>query len=196
LSPPHLVIFENMRRILIHPRPLRPGIFRRRMILQLTSLLDLMLILVFVQYLEMQQVSARAIGEQTQRRQAAEAQRDLLLSNAGHNLYEVWQIHLNGNKSEYPDGSILLSTATVKQLIQPRDQNDFVQRLIDATKFSPRPQSPCILLLTWGDVRRDALEQVRGELRAAAEGGQLSNVWGGEPVRFEVVEGGLLETAK
>jgi hypothetical protein len=46
-------------------RPRQPAVFRRRMILQLTSLLDLLLIIVFVQYLEMQRVSARAISQET-----------------------------------------------------------------------------------------------------------------------------------
>src|SRR6202041_2980769 len=98
----------TMIRLRGHPRPTRPGIFRRRMILQLTSLLDLLLIIVFVQYLEMQRVSAKAINEETQRRQAVESQRDRLLAGNQKNLYEVWQIHVNGNKSPYPDGSILI----------------------------------------------------------------------------------------
>jgi hypothetical protein len=83
----------------LRPRPSRPGIFRRRMILQLTSLLDLLLILVFVQYLEMSRVSAHAVDLESQKRKAVESQRDLLLSGEKHNLFEVWEIHLNGNKS-------------------------------------------------------------------------------------------------
>lgn len=132
--------------------PPRPGIFRRRMILQLTSLLDLMLILVFVQYLEMQEVSARAITQQTHLRQEAQAQRDRLLAGR-HDLYEVWQIHLNGNRSVYPDGSILLSTDTVRKVILARNREDFLAQLIHAVEPSPRPNGRCMILLTWGDVR-------------------------------------------
>jgi len=53
--------------------PRRPGIFRRRMILQLTSLLDLLLIIVFVQYLEMRQVSAQLIADAKNRQAQAAA---------------------------------------------------------------------------------------------------------------------------
>jgi len=165
------------------------------MILQLTSLLDLMLILVFVQYLEMQEVSARAIAEQTQRRAAAEEQRDVLLSGQSHNLYEVWQIHLNGNRSVYPDGSILLDTATVKKIIQPRDRGDLLAQLIEDVRYSPKPGGRCIMLLTWGNVRRDVLERTRSDLRAVAAAPSLQNAWGDPAVQFQVVEGGLLENA-
>jgi hypothetical protein len=165
------------------------------MILQLTSLLDLMLILVFVQYLEMQEVSARAIAEQSQRRQAAESQRDVLLAGQSHNFYEVWQIHLNGNKSVYPDGSILLDSATVKKVIQPRDRPDLLAQIIDDVKYSPKPSGRCIMLLTWGNVRRDMLDQTRNDLRAIAADPALQNIWGDPAVQFQVVEGGLLENA-
>jgi hypothetical protein len=172
----------------IRGRPQRPGIFRRRMILQLTSLLDLLLIIVFVQYLEMQGVSAH----EAERRQDVEAQRDRLLSGQQHNLYEVWEVHLNGNRSVYPDSSILISSATQKKVFQSRDRQDFVDQLINAMKFSPKPGGPCIFLLTWGNVRRDALETARDELRAAANDPRLQNAWDSEPVKFRIVEGGYL----
>jgi hypothetical protein len=174
--------------------PPRAGIFRRRMILQLTSLLDLMLILVFVQYLEMQEVSARAISEQTRLRQAAQSQRDRLLSGR-RDLYEVWQIHLNGNKSLYPDGSILLSTDTVRKVIQARNREDFLSQLIAAVQPSPRPPGRCMILLTWGNVRRDVLDETRAELQFAAADQSLRQAWGVPAVQFQVVEGGLLEGA-
>jgi hypothetical protein len=176
----------------VHRRPQLPTVFRRRMILQLTSLLDLLLIIVFVQYLEMQRVSAM----ETQRRQSVEAQRDLLLSGQRHNLYEVWEIHVNGNRSTYPDESLLISSATEKKVVQPRDPEDFVSQLIETMKFSPRPASPCIFLLTWGNVRREALRQVTDELHAAADDPRLRSAWGDDPVAFRIVEGGFLEDVK
>jgi hypothetical protein len=175
-----------------HPRPQRPAIFRRRMILQLTSLLDLLLIIVFIQYLEMQRVSAQAINRETQRRQEVEAQRDRLLAPEKKNLYEVWEVHVNGNKSVYPDGSILISSATQKRVFQPRDREDFIQQLIGAMKYSPRPSSPCIFLLTWGNVRRASLDEAEAELRAAANDGRLQSAWGDGAVQFRIVEGGYL----
>jgi hypothetical protein len=162
------------------------------MILQLTSLLDLLLIIVFVQYLEMQEVSARAITQEKQRREQVEAQRDLLLSGKSHNLYEVWEIHVNGNRSVYPDGSLLLSSATQKRVFQVTDGHDFARQLTELMKFSPKPKSPCILLLTWGNVRRDALEKARGELTDVAADANLQNAWGNGRVHFRVVEGGYL----
>jgi hypothetical protein len=164
----------------------RPQPPRRRMILQLTSLLDLLLIIVFVQYLEMQGVWAR----ESERRQDVEAQRDRILAVKQHNLYEIWEVHLNGNRSVYPDGSVLVSSATQKRIIQPQS---LVHDLIDAMKFSPKPGSPCIFLLTWGNVRRDALEQVRDELRQAANDPALRSAWGEPVVHFQIVEGGFLE---
>jgi hypothetical protein len=169
-----------------HPQP---PIFRRRMILQLTSLLDLLLIIVFVQYLEMQHVSAR----ETERRQDVEAQRDRLLAANQQNLYEVWEIHLNGNRSVYPDGSMLVSSATQKKILQPGAAGDFVNQLVGVMKFSPKPASPCIFLLTWGNVRRDALEQARDELRSAANDARLKGAWDAPGVQFKIVEGGYLE---
>jgi len=176
----------------LRPRPARPGIFRRRMILQLTSLLDLLLILVFVQYLEMSRVSARAVDLEAQKRKAVESQRDQLLSGEKHNLFEVWEIHLNGNKSVYPDGSVLITSATQKKVFQSRDRDDFVRELVEAMKYSPKPSSPCIFLLTWGNVRRDALDETTADLNAAAADARLKGAWGGV-VEFRVVEGGLLE---
>jgi hypothetical protein len=173
-------------------RPRLPPVFRRRMILQLTSLLDLLLIIVFVQYLEMQRVSAM----ETERRRSAESQRDLLLSGQGHNLYEVWEIHVNGNRSAYPDESILISSATVRKVVQPRDPEDFVEQMIAAMKYSPRPVSPCIFLLTWGNVRRDALRTVTDDLHAAADDARLRSAWGGDAVGFRIVEGGFLQDVK
>jgi hypothetical protein len=170
-----------------HPR--LPTVFRRRMILQLTSLLDLLLIIVFVQYLEMQRVS----GMETERRQSVEAQRDLLLSGQRHNLYEVWEIHVNGNRSVYPDESIMISSATVKKVVQPRNPEDFVNQLVETMKFSPRPVGSCIFLLTWGNVRREELRQVTDELHAAADDARLRNAWGDTPVAFRIVEGGYLQ---
>jgi|GEM_PF-3847722 len=179
-----------MNRFRKNLRPLapRPGVFRRRMILQLTSLLDLLLIIVFVQYLEMQRVSAN----EADHRRDVEAQRDRLLSGERHDLYEVWQVHINGNKSVYPDGSALITSATQKKVITPRDAADFLSQLNDVMKYSPRPTGTCILLLTWDNVRRDALETIRSDLGAAANNPELKNAWGGTPVRFEVVEGGFL----
>lgn len=162
------------------------------MILQLTSLLDLLLIIVFVQYLEMQEVSARAITQEQTRREQVEAQRDLLLAGKSHNLYEVWEIHVNGNRSVYPDGSLLLSSATQKRVFQVSDGQDFARQLIELVKYSPKPKSPCILLLTWGNVRRDALEKARAELLEVASNADLQNCWGNGAVHFRVVEGGYL----
>ena len=162
------------------------------MILQLTSLLDLLLLIVFVQYLEMQRVSARAISAETQRRQDVESQRDRLLKGGQHNLYEVWQLHLNGNKSVYPDGSILITSATQKKVFSARDADDFAGQIVEAMKFSPKPASPCILLLTWGNVRREALETAREELRSACDDPRLRGVWGEPGVKFQWVEGGYL----
>jgi hypothetical protein len=177
---------------ILHRRPILPAIFRRRMILQLTSLLDLLLIIVFVQYLEMQRVSAM----ETERRSSAEAQRDLLLSGQRHNLYEVWEIHVNGNRSVYPDESILISSATVKKVLQPADAGDFVNQLVTTMKFCPKPASPCIFLLTWGNVRRDRLRQVTDDMRSAADDARLQSAWGDAPVAFRIVEGGYLQDVK
>jgi hypothetical protein len=173
-------------------RPRRPGVFRRRTILQLTSLLDLLLIIVFVQYLEMQHVSAM----ETERRQAVEAQRDVLLAGDRERLYEVWEVHLNGNHSVYPDDSILISSATQRKVVQPRDQEDFTDQLIAAMKFSPKPASPCIFLLTWGNVRRDALRAQTDNLQAAADDPRLQGAWGEPLVKFRVVQGGYLQDVK
>jgi hypothetical protein len=173
-------------------RPQRPAAFRRRMILQLTSLLDLLLIIVFVQYLEMQHATAM----ETERRQAAEAQRDVLLAGDRQRLYEVWEIHLNGNRSVYPDESILISSATQRRVVQARSPEDFVQQLINAMKYSPKPASPCIFLLTWANVHREALRQTTDELHAAADDARLQNAWGDTAVKFRVVEGGYLEDVK
>ena len=162
------------------------------MILQLTSLLDLLLIIVFVQYLEMQRVSAKAINEETERRQAVESQRDRLLAGKQKNLYEIWQIHVNGNKSPYPDGSILISSATQKKVFQSRDELDFLHQIIDAMKYSPKPSSPCIFLLTWGNARRDALDATRAQLKTISADPTLQSAWGEPAVKFEIVEGGLL----
>lgn len=172
-------------------RQTRPGVVRRRTILQLTSLLDLLLIIVFVQYLEMQRVSAM----ETDRRRAAESQRDLLLSN-GQRLYEVWEIHLNGNHSVYPDDSILISSSTQKKVIQPASEQEFLDQLIDAMKYSPRPSSPCYFLLTEGNVRRDAQVRAANELQSIAADARLTAAWGDPPVQFRVVEGGYVEDAK
>jgi len=60
-------------------------------------------------------------------------------------------------------------------------------------KYSPRPDSPCILLLTWDDVRRDSLAAVRADLAAAAQDQRLENAWDSQPVRFQLVEGGYVE---
>jgi hypothetical protein len=170
----------------------RPGVFRRRTILQLTSLLDLLLIIVFVQYLEMQRVS----GMETDRRRAAESQRDLLLSGSQQRLFEVWEIHLNGNRSVYPDNSILISSSTQKKVIQPKDQQDFLDQLVDAMKYSPKPTSPCYFLLTEGNVRRDAQVQAMNELQAIAADAKLQTAWGDPPVQFRVVDGGYVQDAK
>jgi hypothetical protein len=173
-------------------RPQRSGNFRRRMILQLTSLLDLLLIIVFVQYLEMQHATAM----ETERRHAAEAQRDVLLAGDRQRLYEVWEIHLNGNRSVYPDESILVSSATQRRVVQPRSPEDFLQQLLSAMKFSPKPASPCIFLLTWANVHRESLRQTTDELHAAADDPRLQQAWGQPPVKFRVVEGGYLEDIK
>ena len=186
-----------------HSRPARAGIFRRRMILQLTSLLDLLLIIVFVQYLEMQQISARAIAHEAARRKQAEAaqveaasERDLLLHARDHNFYDVWVVHVNGDQSVYPDGSVLVTSPTRKKVFQPAPGEDFVAQLASAMRGGPPPKSPCILLLTYGDVRRDLVGEVRGELDAAAADRRLQAGWGGDPVRFVVVDGGYSPDAQ
>jgi hypothetical protein len=162
------------------------------MILQLTSLLDLLMIIVFVQYLEMQNATAM----ETQRRVAVEAQRDVLLGGDRQRQYDVWEIHVNGNHSTYPDQSILISSNTMRRVVQPQSQEEFITQLIDAMKFSPKPASPCILLLTWGNVRRDALRTATDNLHAAADDRRLQQAWGEDRVSFRIVEGGFLEDVK
>jgi hypothetical protein len=173
-------------------RPGRPAVNRRRMILQLTSLLDLLLIIVFVQYLEMQHATAM----ETERRVAVEAQRDVLLSGDRQKQYDVWEIHLNGNRSAYPDESILISSATQRRVVQPQNEEDFIRQIIDAMKYSPKPASPCILLLTWGNVRQGALRSATENLHAAADDPRLQQAWGESRVSFRIVEGGFLEDVK
>jgi hypothetical protein len=162
------------------------------MILQLTSLLDLLLIIVFVQYLEMQHATAM----ETERRVAVEAQRDVLLGGDRQRQYDVWEIHLNGNRSAYPDESILISSATQRRVVQPQSEDEFIRQLIDAMKFSPKPASPCILLLTWGNVTQGARSAATENLHAAADDSRLQQAWGEPRVSFRVVEGGYLEDVK
>jgi hypothetical protein len=180
------------------PRPGRPGIFRRRMILQLTSLLDLMLIVVFVQYLEMQQSAASAVGREADRRREAEAgqlaaieQRDVLIRDRNRNLNEVWDVHVNGAGSIYPDGSVLISFAGEKKVILPRDPGDFVEQFYDAVRAAPRPENPCLLVETIGDVTTASRDLARQGLARAAADGRLQRAWGGEAVQFIVVDGGF-----
>ncbi|HTW93941.1 MAG TPA: hypothetical protein VMD30_04040, partial [Tepidisphaeraceae bacterium] len=120
-----------MNRAASRIRPRRPGIFRRRMILQLTSLLDLMLIIVFVQYLEMRQASAVALDRQVHH--------DSYLDFRRPDVYDVWQIHLNGNRSPYSDGSVTIAFGRQHFVFQPRDSRDFLAQLMGTMMFSPRP---------------------------------------------------------
>jgi len=180
------------------PRPRRPGIFRRRMILQLTSLLDLMLIVVFVQYLEMQQSSASAVARETDRRRQAEAgqlaaveQRDVLIQDRNRNLNEVWDVHVNGAGSIYPDGSVLISFAGQKKVILPRDPADFVAQFYNAVHNASRPENPCLLVTTIGDVTTASRDVAREGLARVAADPRLQSAWGDDPVRFVVVDGGF-----
>jgi hypothetical protein len=141
----------------------------------------------------MQRVSARAVDAEAQKRKQVETQRDRLLSGEKHNLFEVWEIHLNGNKSIYPDGSILITSATQKKVFEPRDRDDFVRQMVEAMKYSPKPTSPCIFLLTWGNARREDLDGITADLNAAAADERLKAAWGNGDVQFRVVEGGYLE---
>ena len=50
-------------------------ISRRRMVFQLTALLDLLLVVLFAQYLETQEASSRAVQVEAARRREAEADR-------------------------------------------------------------------------------------------------------------------------
>jgi hypothetical protein len=169
-------------------RPARrnPGIFRRRMILQLTSLLDLLLIIVFVQYLEMQQVSSRAIARETQRRQAAENERDMLLAGNDHPGYEVWQIHLNDNRSAYPPGSWLIKFDGRTRLLETAHNDS----LIALMKSAPRPAGSCILLLTSGNVSEAQLREAQRLLESVASDPRLREAWGVPAAGFSVVTAG------
>jgi len=180
-------------------RPRRPGIFRRRMILQLTSLLDLMLIIVFVQYLEMQQSAASAVARESALRKQAEAgrlaaveQRDVLIRDRNRNLNEVWDIHANGDASIYPDGSVLISFAGQKKIVIPRDAADFVAQFESCVRAAPRPVNPCLLVLTVGDVTNATRDLVHDGLKLAAADKSLRAAWGGRLVDFVVVDGGYV----
>jgi hypothetical protein len=155
------------------------------MVLQLTSLLDLLLIIVFVQYLEMRQASAVALARQARSNPYLELRRA--------DVYDVWQIHLNGNRSTYTDGSVTIASAEQRLVFEPRDAQDFLNQLIGMMMFSPRPGSPCIFLLTYGNVRRDALSQIQSELAAASKDRQLQEIWSGDPVQFVVADGGYVK---
>jgi len=163
----------------------RPRTTRRRMVLQLTSLLDLLLIIVFVQYLEMRQASATLLARQTQQDAFQEFRRP--------NVYDVWQIHLNGNRSSYADGSVTIASATQRLVFEPRGRQDFINQLIGMMMFTPRPGSPCILLLTYGNVRRDTLAEIQTDLAAAVKDRQLQEIWSGEPIQFVVADGGYVK---
>jgi len=179
------------------PHVRRPGIFRRRMILQLTSLLDLLLIIVFVQYLEMQEISARAIAHETTRARLAEAaqnqaqqQRDLLLEQDRKDLHEVWYVHVNGNGSIYPDQTTLVTFEGQKKILLPADNAAaFCRQFVSTVGHGSKPASPCLLVLTVGNVLQATHERALEGLELAAADSGLQSAWGAEKVRFVVVDG-------
>ncbi|MCA9150801.1 MAG: hypothetical protein KDA92_15930 [Planctomycetales bacterium] len=190
---------------------------RKRLTFQLTPLLDLLLIVIFAQYMEVQQRSEAARSDIAEQQQALNDARDNYLAKAaslqrqhlaiadrwasaldlpraltrvisqleadgrtvdaerlnaaaghiqgqitarGEQLLEfmvqydemqkhvtLWQLHLLAN------GQAELSDGTRQQRVSFGDADEFIQRLLDASKRFDRPKTLVIILLSYGDTQ-------------------------------------------
>jgi hypothetical protein len=62
-------------------------------------------------------------------------------------LCSIWDEHLN------EDGSVRLRMGDVTRTFRPRDENDFAQQFVEATKEAGEPKSLVVVMRTFGDAQ-------------------------------------------
>ena len=103
----------------------------RRMTLQLTPLLDLLLIVIFAQYMEVRIVAKQEVDKVASERESAAAENDSLRQQVDHWESEQRNINQNQHRERQQLGQIVrelfrIPESTLNKLIQPRGKNESV----------------------------------------------------------------------
>jgi hypothetical protein len=67
-------------------------------------------------------------------------------------LCSIWDVHLD------EDGAVRLRLGDVARTFRPRDENDFAQQFVDVSKEAGEPKSLVVILRTFGDAQKSALD--------------------------------------